>query len=63
MEGNVITTQLIFSFDQKGVEQGKVIGEFVATGVRPTFLARLEQYGLHIANTSFMPLAFKKKAL
>ena len=63
MEGNVITTQLIFCFDQKGVEQGKVIGEFVATGVRPTFLARLEQYGLHIPNTSFVPLAFKKKAL
>lgn len=65
MEGNTITTQCIFKFDQKGVENGKVIGEFVATGVRPMFLDRLERYGFKIPNTYFMPLslAAKKMAL
>ena len=65
MEGNVVTTQLIFEFDQKGVEDGKVSGEFVATGVRPHFLDRLERYGFKMPNTHFMPLALmtRKKAL
>jgi pilus assembly protein CpaF len=65
MEGNVITTQLIFQFDQRGIENGRVIGEFVATGVRPKFLDRLERYGYKIPNTYFLPLSFgpKKMAL
>lgn len=49
MEGDVITTQDIFVFRQKGVdEHGKVIGEHVATGLRPKFLDRLIQEGLEI---------------
>lgn len=57
MEGNVISTQLIFKFDKSGVEKnGKVIGQFVATGVRPKFLDRLEGYGFKIPSTHFMPL-------
>ena len=36
MEGSTITTQTIFKFEQRGVENGKVIGEFVATGVMQT---------------------------
>ena len=61
MEGTTITTQLIFKFEQKGVENGKVIGDFVATGVRPMFLDRLERYGFKIPNTHFMPLSLTKK--
>jgi pilus assembly protein CpaF len=57
MEGNTISTQLIFKFEQKGIENGKVIGEFVATGVRPMFLDRLERYGFKIPNTYFLPVA------
>lgn len=46
MEGDVITTQDIFLFHQKGVDaQGKVIGEHVPTGLRPKFLDRLMQIG------------------
>jgi pilus assembly protein CpaF len=65
MEGNVVTTQSIFRFQQKGIEQGNVIGEFIATGVRPTFLDRLETHGFKIPNTYFMPLSLsaRKKAL
>jgi len=65
MEGAVVTMQTIFQFEQRGVEDEKVIGEFVATGVRPMFLDRLERYGHRIPNTYFMPvsLSVKKRAL
>ncbi len=63
MEGTTITTQLIFKFEQKGVENGKVIGDFVATGVRPMFLDRLERYGFKIPNTYFMPLSLTAKKM
>jgi pilus assembly protein CpaF len=63
MEGTTITTQLIFKFEQKGVENGKVIGDFVATGVRPMFLDRLERYGFRIPNTYFMPLSLTAKKM
>src|ERR671915_1963993 len=65
MEGSTITTQMIFKFDQKGVENGKVIGEFVATGVMPSFMDRLERHGFRIPNTHFMPvtLGVKRRAL
>jgi pilus assembly protein CpaF len=65
MEGSTITTQTIFKFEQRGVENGKVIGEFVATGVMPSFMDRLERYGFKIPNTHFLPLAVgaKRRAL
>ena len=45
-EGNVITMQEIFRFEQRGIDgKGQVVGEFVPTGIRPRIMARLEQYG------------------
>lgn len=63
MEGNVITMQLIFQFDQRGVENGRVVGEFVATGVRPKFLDRLEKYGYKVPNSYFLPLSIGQKKM
>src|SRR5437667_3437380 len=63
MEGTVITTQLIFRFEQKGVEQGKVIGECVATVVRPRFMDKLDQHGLHLPHSYFTPQGLKKRAV
>jgi pilus assembly protein CpaF len=65
MEGSTITTQTIFKFDQRGVENGKVIGDFIATGVMPSFIDRLERYGFKIPNNHFLPLPMtaKRKAL
>ena len=65
MEGNTITTQMIFKFEQRGVENGKVIGDFVATGVMPSFMDRLERHGFRIPNTHFLPLALggKRRAI
>ncbi|HWO40278.1 MAG TPA: CpaF family protein [Candidatus Eisenbacteria bacterium] len=61
MEGSTITTQTIFKFEQRGVENGKVIGDFVATGVMPSFMDRLERHGFRIPNTYFLPLAVSSK--
>ncbi len=61
MEGNTITTQLIFKFEQRGIENGKVIGDFVATGVRPKFIERLESHGVKIPSTTFMPIALSPR--
>jgi pilus assembly protein CpaF len=65
MEGSTITTQTIFKFEQRGVENGKVVGDFVATGVMPSFMDRLERYGFRIPNTHFLPMTVgaKKRAL
>jgi pilus assembly protein CpaF len=61
MEGSTITTQTIFKFEQRGVENGKVIGDFVATGVMPSFMDRLERYGFKIPNAHFLPVAMTTK--
>jgi pilus assembly protein CpaF len=46
MEGDVIVTQDIFTYVQKGIDaQGRAQGQFVATGVRPACAARLEAAG------------------
>jgi pilus assembly protein CpaF len=61
MEGSTITTQTIFKFEQRGVENGKVLGEFVATGVMPSFIDKLERYGFRIPNTHFLPVSINAK--
>jgi pilus assembly protein CpaF len=65
MEGSTITTQTIFKFEQRGVENGQVKGDFVATGVMPSFMDRLERHGFKIPNTHFLPLSVgaKRRAL
>lgn len=47
MEGDVITMQDLFTFQYRGEdENGKIVGDFVCTGVRPNFLSRAAYYGL-----------------
>jgi pilus assembly protein CpaF len=54
MEGSVITTQDIFRFDQRTMDdQGRVRGAFVATGTRPKFAAKLKQNGIHLSPELF----------
>jgi pilus assembly protein CpaF len=46
MEGDVIVTQDIFAYEQQGLDaNGRAQGQFVATGVRPKFAARLKSAG------------------
>ena len=49
MEGDVITLQEIFTFEQKGLDQnGNLKGRFRATGVRPKFMDRFAARGVTI---------------
>ncbi len=49
MEGEIVTMQDIFKFEQAGVDvSGHAIGNFVGTGIRPTFLDRMRQAGVEI---------------
>jgi pilus assembly protein CpaF len=54
MEGEVITMQEIFVFEKLGVTQeGKVLGRFRATGVRPKCAERLKASGIHLTADMF----------
>ncbi len=54
MEGDVITMQEIFAFEKMGMTQdGKVIGRFKATGVRPKVSERLKAAGIHLPADMF----------
>ena len=54
MEGDIITMQEIFRFDKLGVSpEGKVLGRFVATGVRPKCCERLRASGIELPADMF----------
>jgi pilus assembly protein CpaF len=56
MEGNVISTQEIFSFRQKGLdEDGNVKGQFVIHGMRPKFLDTFAIRGVEVPLDVFDP--------
>ncbi|NDJ84981.1 MAG: CpaF family protein [Chloroflexi bacterium] len=53
MEGDVITMSDIFEFEQTGIEAGKVIGRIRPTGLRPKFIDKIEQSGIHLPPSVF----------
>lgn len=54
MEGETVVMQDIFRFVQDGIgENGKAYGHFVATGVRPSFMHRLESAGVRLPASTF----------
>ncbi len=53
MEGDVITTADIFKFEQTGLEEGKIIGRLRPTGIRPKFMERIEEAGIHLPPSIF----------
>jgi pilus assembly protein CpaF len=56
MEGDIISMQEIFRFEQTGVDaEGKVQGHFCATGVRPRFADRLRMFGAPVPEDTFDP--------
>ncbi len=59
MEGDIITMQDIFAFEQVGISSsGKAHGKFVSTGIRPAFLERLQ-----ISGAKVDPSMFERKVL
>src|SRR5438477_288660 len=54
MEQDVIIMQDIFRFKQLGIDQNsRAFGQFEATGVRPTFVPRLESKGIKLPSNLF----------
>ncbi len=54
MEQDMIIMQDIFRFKQLGIDQnGRAYGQFEATGVRPTFVQRLEAAGIKLPSNLF----------
>lgn len=54
MEGNIITTQEIFSFQQTGIdENNKIKGEFRFKGIRPKFIDKFITAGIEVSQDLF----------
>jgi len=54
MEENVISMQEIFSFQRKGIgPDGRVVGTFRPSGIRPKFLERLRVAGIQLPTSLF----------
>jgi len=59
MEGETITMQEIFKFEQEGIgDGGRAYGRFIATGIRPSFLDRIKASG-----TQIDPALFERQVL
>src|SRR5512145_928992 len=56
MEGDIVVLTDIFKFEQTGLgQEGKILGELKATGVRPIFTPRLDAAGFKLSAEIFMP--------
>jgi pilus assembly protein CpaF len=56
MESGVISLQDIFVYERQGTDDtGRIMGRFVATGVRPRFADRCRIYGVPIPDRVFEP--------
>lgn len=54
MEQDMIIMQELFRYKQLGIDQnGRCYGQFEATGVRPTFMSRLEAAGIKLPSNMF----------
>ncbi|MEM7288978.1 MAG: CpaF family protein [Pseudomonadota bacterium] len=56
MEGEIIQMQEIFRYKRTGLtEDGKILGHFEATGIRPRFLEELNAMGIDLPGEYFEP--------
>ncbi len=56
MEGEVISMQEVFRYQRLGLEpDGKIIGQFTATGVRSHYSERFRQWGYNLPPQIFEP--------
>src|SRR5450631_4029338 len=54
MEGEIITLQDLFVFEKRGMDpDGKVVGRFAATGIRPKFYEKLLGAGIRLRQDLF----------
>ena len=54
MEQDTVVMQDIYKFEQDGIdENGRAYGRFEASGIRPTFMSRLEASGVRLPSSAF----------
>jgi pilus assembly protein CpaF len=54
MEQDTVVMQDVYRYEQTGVdENGRAHGAFMATGIRPTFMSRLEACGIRLPSSAF----------
>jgi pilus assembly protein CpaF len=53
MEGDVITMSELFTFEQTGLEAGRVIGRLRPTGLRPKFITSIQAAGIMLPPSIF----------
>jgi len=53
MEGDVIVLQDIFTFQQTGIENSKIVGRMKPTGIRPKFIRRFEVHNIYLPPNIF----------
>ncbi|HET7130052.1 MAG TPA: CpaF family protein [Gaiellaceae bacterium] len=54
MEGDVITLQPLFEFKlERFTEDGKVVGDLMPTGLRPSFLHKFKRHGIELPDDMF----------
>jgi pilus assembly protein CpaF len=54
IEQDTVVMQDIYRYDKEGVdESGRAYGKFIASGVRPTFMSRLEAAGIRLPTSAF----------
>lgn len=53
MEGDKVTLQDVFLFEQESYENGKVVGAVKPTGVRPKFMPKIEDSGISLPPSIF----------
>jgi len=56
MEGDIVQMQELYKFVRTGLnDEGKIVGHFEATGMRPRFLQHLETQGVKLPSDYFNP--------
>ncbi len=54
MERDTVVMQDIYTYEQDGIDEGgRSYGRFVAHGIRPTFMPRLEAAGVRLPASAF----------
>jgi pilus assembly protein CpaF len=54
LEGTTVTLQDIFVYHQEGIDpEGRVLGSFRPTGIRPAFTDRLKSFGIELDEDIF----------
>jgi pilus assembly protein CpaF len=54
MEGQIITLQDLFVFEKRGIDpEGRIVGRFAATGIRPKFYEKLVSAGIRLRTEIF----------